>query len=73
MKAMNAFKESVADTGIGLLINVPINFLLLSAVEAYAIGTVVGTILMTAVFTIFAIARKTYIRLHFEKRYSKES
>lgn len=73
MKVMNALKESVTDTGIGLLINVPINYILLSVVEAYTIGAVVGTILMTAVFTIFAILRKTYIRLHFAKRYSEES
>jgi|TARA_R110000868_G_scaffold75721_2_gene218342 hypothetical protein len=69
-----AFKESLSDTVLAFLINVPIGF----AIIAFAnwIGIVSVTyeenvqlvILQNIVFTFVAITRKTYVRLYFENK-----
>lgn len=63
-----AFKEAVADTGIALMINFPLNMGLIVISRAYDMGVLTTTIFFTVVFTIVAIVRKTYLRLYFEKR-----
>jgi hypothetical protein len=60
-----AFKEAVADTAIGSIINVPMNFVMISIAFYYELTAMQTTIFMTTVFTIFAIVRKMTIRLHF--------
>lgn len=69
-----AFKESVSDTALAFLMNVPIGF----GIIAFAnwIGIVAVTyeqnvklvILQNIVFTTVAIARKTYVRVWFENK-----
>ena len=63
-----AFKEAVADTGIALLINFPLNMGLIVIARTYEMSVLVTTIFFTLIFTVVAIARKTYMRLYFEKR-----
>ena len=65
---MAAFKEAVADTGIALIINFPLNMALIAIARHYDMTIFVTTVFFTIVFTVFAIARKTYMRIYFEKR-----
>lgn len=62
-----AIKESITDTLFGMAINIPINFLLLSLAFQYDLSVSETTVLLTVVFTVIAIIRKTAIRLHFSK------
>jgi hypothetical protein len=66
-----AFKEAIADTGIAFVINVPMNFMLVAFAFEMQLSAFWTSIMLTAFFTLFAIVRKTYLRLHFEKRYNK--
>ena len=66
-----ALKESVADTMAGLVINLPMNYALLALGLYLEMGALELTLFMTAVFTVIAIVRKYYIRLHFISREEK--
>ncbi len=69
-----AFKESVSDTALAFVMNVPIGF----GIIAFAnwVGIVAVTyeqnvqlvILQNIVFTTVAIIRKTYVRVWFENK-----
>lgn len=63
-----AFKEAVTDTAIAAVINMPLNYVLLAFAYSMQLTPLQSTFLFTAVFTIFAIARKFYTRMHFERR-----
>ena len=67
-----ALREAYADTFIGMLINIPLNYILLLIASKYSFGILLTTIFITAIFTAVAITRKTYIRLKFAKRYENE-
>jgi hypothetical protein len=67
-----AFKEAFADTGIAFCINVPLNFALVAMAFELEFSALQTSIMLTTIFTIFALTRKTYIRVHFEKRYAKK-
>lgn len=70
----NAFREAVADTGIAFVINVPLNFLLVwVCIDVWNIGTFWTSVALTTFFTVFALIRKTYLRMHFHKRHLKKS
>ena len=60
-----ALKESLADTCAGLVINLPMNWALLSLGLWMEMGAIELTIFMTSIFTIIACIRKYLIRLHF--------
>lgn len=64
----NAFKESVFDTGIGMSINIPLNWVMLSLGLYWELEALELSILMTTVFTFFAITRKYLVRVHFTNR-----
>lgn len=64
-----ALREAYADTFVGILINMPLNFVLLLVANKLSLSVLYTTIFLTAIFTVVAIARKTYIRLKFAKRY----
>lgn len=66
-----ALKESIADTSIAFCLNVPLNFILITFAFNAGLSAIGTTILLTTVFTLFAIVRKTYIRMHFENRNSR--
>ena len=64
----NAFKESVVDTGIGMSINIPLNWVMLSLGLYWELEALELSILMTTVFTFFAITRKYFVRVHFTNK-----
>lgn len=70
---LQAFKEAIADTSLGMLINIPINFIMVSLAFHFSWGAVTTTALMTTAFTVLAIVRKMYVRLHFSKRYQPKN
>jgi|TARA_B110000908_G_scaffold169008_1_gene225166 hypothetical protein len=63
-----AFRESVFDTGIGMSINIPLNWIMLTLGLMWELGALELSILMTTVFTFFAIARKYAVRMHFTNK-----
>ena len=65
---MAAFKEAVADTAIAIVINFPLNMLLIVIARSYDMSVFNTTVFFTLVFTVVAIARKTVMRVYFEKR-----
>ena len=64
-----ALKEAVIDTFAATLMNFPINWVLV----AYALHTEMeplhASIMLTVVFSIIAITRKTLFRVYFQKRW----
>jgi len=63
-----ALKEAVADTMIAAAINIPLNYTLIATAYSLELSAIESTIMFTSVFTVLAIIRKFYIRLHFERR-----
>lgn len=69
---IEAFKEAVADTGVALVINFPLNMILIIIARHYDMSVFLTTVFFTIVFTVFAIVRKTFMRVYFEKRNRKK-
>ena len=68
-----AFKEALSDTGIAAMINIPLNFVMVYfCIDVWQIGTMWTSVILTTVFTLFAITRKTFIRLWFDKEFLKK-
>lgn len=71
-----AFKESVQDTMLALIINFPLNMILLYianrtfllVLESEGDRIFWTSVFLTSVFTVFAVVRKTYVRMYFEKK-----
>ena len=63
-----AFKESVADTMLGLAINFPMVYITLSICLLFTTAAFVITIVQTIVITIIAIIRRYATRLWFKQR-----
>ena len=66
-----ALREAVIDTALAATINMPLNYLLVVIAFSLQLSALETTLFLTAVFTVLAIIRKYYVRLHFERR--KES
>ena len=72
-----ALKESVSDTALAFVMNVPIGFGIIAFADWIGIVAVDYeqniqlVILQNIVFTTVAITRKTFVRLHFEKKNAK--
>lgn len=75
---LRAFKESVSDTALAFVMNVPIGFGIIAFADWIGIVAVNYdqniqlVILQNIVFTTVAITRKTFVRLHFEKKNAKK-
>tara|TARA_B100000900_G_scaffold404625_1_gene413227 strand:- start:2479 stop:2730 length:252 start_codon:yes stop_codon:yes gene_type:complete len=68
-----AFKEALSDTGIAAVVNIPLNFVLVYlCIDVWQVGTMWTSVIMTSIFTLFAITRKTYIRLYFNAEFLKK-
>jgi hypothetical protein len=73
-----ALKEAVTDTALALVINFPLNILLLEIAGWIGINdndssdNIILSIFLTAVFTTVAIIRKYYVRLYFNKKHLKK-
>jgi|TARA_R110001592_G_scaffold105459_2_gene296567 hypothetical protein len=69
-----AFKESVSDTALAFVMNVPIGFGIIAFANWVGIVSVSTgenvqlVILQNFVFTTVAVTRKTYVRLFFNRR-----
>ena len=64
-----AFREAIADTGFGMLINIPLNYLLIKIAFWYEMDPWQITIFFTACFTVVALVRKTMVRMDFDKKH----
>ena len=63
-----AFKETLVTVFTGLVINWPISIVLLYLfIDVLALSTLMVSILLTAVFTIIAVARVYIIRMWYSK------
>jgi hypothetical protein len=67
-----ALKESFVDTGVGIVINTPLNFALISIAFSLELSAFETSMLLTAFFTFFAIIRKTGTRMYFSKKDEQE-
>jgi ABC-type transport system involved in Fe-S cluster assembly fused permease/ATPase subunit len=72
-KVRQAIKEATIDTSIALPLNFIINWIVLVIAFKYNWGATYTTLVATAVFTLTAIIRKTYVRLHFERKANEKS
>ena len=63
-----AFKEAVTDTALAAAINMPLNYALIAFAFSVQLTALQSTLMFTSVFTVIAITRKYYIRMHFERR-----
>jgi len=71
MRRARAFREAVADTAVAFSVNVPLNFVLVAIAYRMNFTAWQTSLMLTTIFTIFAVTRKTYMRLHFEKKHQK--
>jgi len=72
MISKKIWHEALLDTAAACAINIPLNYALASLALAYSFTEIGITVLFTVTFTIIAIIRKVFIRLHFEKKYAIE-
>ena len=72
MSMKKALKESFIDTGIGIAINAPLNYVLILLAFSLELNALETTILFTAFFTVLAIIRKTGTRMYFSKKDEQE-
>lgn len=69
-----AFYEALTDTGIAAIVNIPLNFVLVYlCIEVWAVGPMWTSVILTTIFTTYAIIRKTIVRLYFEKEQQKRN
>jgi len=64
----DALKEAVTDTALAAAINMPLNYVMIAFAFSMGLSALQSTIMFTSVFTVIAITRKYYIRMHFERR-----
>ena len=67
-----ALKEAIMETSFATMINIPINYFLLSLAVFWDLTIMQTTILCTGAFFIIAIIRKTSFRIYFHNRYYHE-
>jgi c-di-AMP phosphodiesterase-like protein len=67
-----AFKEAMADCAVGMIINVPVNFVMINIAFYYDMTALEITIFFTAIFTALALVRKTTMRMMFDKKHHDE-
>lgn len=64
-----ALREATLDTILAVIINTPLNFLVIAIAINYQWSATKTTTVLTVLFTIIAILRKTIIRLRFYSKY----
>jgi hypothetical protein len=65
-----AWKEAFLDTGIGFVVNFPLNIVLLSIAVWLNLSVLWTSIWMSVAFTVVAIVRKYIVREYFSKKNS---
>lgn len=69
---LHAFREALADTSVALVINAPLNFFMVwLCVEVWQLSALWASLILTLFFTVIALIRKTYTRMHFHQQYQK--
>jgi hypothetical protein len=63
-----AWMEAISDTAVGTIINLPLNFILLSITFSLKCDIFTTAIASWSLFTILAIVRKYLIRRFFHKK-----
>ena len=63
----NAAKESASDVAIGLIISFPVAFTVLSFTTAMGFSVGATAFTQTIIFTLLALLRKYFVRIHFQK------
>jgi len=64
-----SLREAIIDTALAVLTNTPINFLVIAIAFHYEWTATFTSIILTIIFTILAIIRKTWLRLKFYEKY----
>lgn len=67
-----ALVEAVTDTLLATPLNMAISWVLLWFAFQYMWGPTVTMFVQTGIMFIFAVSRKVYLRLYFEKRYGSQ-
>lgn len=63
-----ALTEAISDTAIAFAINLPLNIAFLYMAHILALSIVATSVFMTVSFTVLAVIRKTFVRVHFSRR-----
>lgn len=61
-----AWKEAFLDTGIGTVLNFPLNILAMWIIFELSLTVLQGSILLWFIFTVIALVRKYTLRVYFE-------
>jgi len=64
-----SLREAILDTVLAVLTNTPINFVIIAIAFRYDWTATFTSIVLTIIFTILAIIRKTWLRLKFYEKY----
>lgn len=64
---VSAWKESIIDTCLALLINLPLNMLLLYCCKLLELSVIQTSVTLSFVFTVVAIIRKYCLRVLFSR------
>lgn len=64
-----AIREAATDCAVGMITNVPMNYVLISLAFYYELSALQTTVMFTTTFTMLAMIRKTTLRMWFDKRH----
>jgi hypothetical protein len=72
IKIRRALIEAITDTLLATPLNMLISWVILWFAFQYFWGPTVTMLIQTGIMFIFAVSRKVYLRLYFEKRYESQ-
>jgi hypothetical protein len=72
IRVRRALIEAVTDTLLATPLNMVISWVILFYAFQYLWGPTVTMIVQTGIMFFFAVSRKVYLRLYFEKRYESQ-
>jgi len=62
-----AMKESLSDVAVGIIIALPVSYIVLNVCKSLGVTLLTTSIIQTTVFTLIAIIRKYIVRITFKK------
>jgi len=71
-RVRRAVIEAVTDTVLATPLNMALSWVLLWFAFQYMWGPTITMLAQTSIMFIFAVSRKVYLRLYFEKRYGSQ-
>jgi len=66
-----AWRESISDTAIGFVINVPLNMIMLYIASTMSMSVAATSCMLSIIFTVVAVVRKYLTRIYFSKNKSR--